>query len=73
MRALTDLHAMCWVKRSMCIPCWPCTLPGAISTASQNLLGEEPNVIIIPFSTVTQMHRVLSSRARGRCRCRLML
>lgn len=71
MKALTDLHAICWVKRSMCVTCQPRTLLGAISAASQSLLGgAEANMVTIQFSTVPRRHGVplaapLSSRAEG--------
>lgn len=74
MRALTDFHATCWAKQSMCIPCQPCTLLGALSAASQNFLGEaEANVITVLFPIVTQTLRVLHprSRAAGACWHRL--
>lgn len=79
MNALADLRAICWVKGSTCVACRPCTLPGAISAASQGLLCEaETDVITTLFPTVIQTHGVLpvtplSSRAQGTCRCRLAL
>lgn len=71
MKALTDLPPVCWVKRSTCVTCQRCTLLGAISAASQSLLGGgEANMVTIQFSTVPRRHGVLlaaplSSRAEG--------